>query len=483
MRLTALAVGVVWLPILLVWGPAPFSVTFDDAYYYFQIGREIAHGHGSSFNGLDHTNGYHPLWQAICVVPFLVGVSGLAAVRFLLVAQLMMWVATVAIVVGLVRPLRRAAAMTVGALALLVGTNPYVVKIFVNGLESGLAALVYAGLLTVMVDGRRRWLAPLLVLAFLARTDAAIVIGCLFVWMYLTERVWRPFVPAGVVVALYLLVNRVVFGEPLQVSGVVKRLPLTAGRVLTLLVVVAVAVLVAIGARRMSSNRFHRTAAFIAATGWFAAACILLVGYYRVLSVEVYLWYYAPIALYLIVVLLHVAADFTDAAVAEGQSLAAVRAILVVPFVLAFLFGGRLMADPQLRSLQEGDRATAQWVRDNTPSDTVIASWDAGIVGYFSARPVVNLDGVVNSFEWKDASHHAPVATRRFLEDRHVTLIVNHGELVNGEDPDIRRNVEALWGPGVTVTQLHREEYVYAGTAGGRTGTRRMATFVYRVEN
>ena len=63
-------------------------------------------------------------------------------------------------------------------------------KIFVNGLESGVTALAYAGLLAVAL--RRRSspvaLAVLLVVAFLGRTDAVFVIGCLFVWTWLTTR-------------------------------------------------------------------------------------------------------------------------------------------------------------------------------------------------------------------------------------------------------------------------------------------------------
>jgi hypothetical protein len=502
LRITAVVVCAVWLPVLVVWGPAPFTLTFDDAYYYFQIGREIAHGHGSTFNGLDLTNGYHPLWQAICVLPFLVGLTGLAAVRALLVFQLALWGVTLWIVAGMLgdaiggwsgidERFRRRCTGTVVVLMALVAGNPAVLKIFVNGLESGVAAVAYAGLLALAVRTRRRapvLLAVLLVLAFLGRTDAVFVIACLFVWTMLTvdpdERraALLPFIPVTVVAIVYLAVNRIVFGEPLQVSGVVKREPLTIGRAVALLVVAVIAVLVAVGCRRLKSTRFTRTTTLLASTGWFAAACVLLVGYYRILSVEVYLWYYAPVALYLIVLLLHAAADFAAGVVAEGQSLVAVQAILVVPFVLALAFAMRQLLDPQLRSLQEGDRAAALWVRDNTAPGAAIGSWDSGIIGYFSDRPVVNLDGVVNSFEWKDALHHAPEATRAFLDARHVRLTVNHGELVNGEDPDIHTNVTSLYGPDVGVHQVHRDEYVYSGNAGGHGGTRRMATFVYEID-
>ena len=475
LRITALAVCAVWVPVIVVWAHTPFTVTFDDAYYYFQIGKELAHGHGSTFNGLDHTNGYHPLWQLICALPYLVGLTGLAAVRAILVLQLVMWGATLWIVSGIVGPrLSRVSTATTAVLMALFAGNPYVLKIFVNGLESGVTALAYAGLIAAVLKRDDRLISLCLVIAFLGRTDAVFVIGCLF----LATRAWRWFVPVGAVAAAYLLFNQVVFGNPLQVSGVIKRQPLTVGRIVAMLVVVAIAFAVAVGAKRLASARFERTTSFLAGTYWFAAACVLIVGYYRVLSVEVYLWYYAPIALYLLMLLLHAGADFTEAVVAEGQSLRTVQAILIVPFLIGIAIGVVLITNPKLRSLQEGDRSTALWVRDNTPEGTVLASWDAGIVGYFADRPVVNLDGVVNSFEWEQARHDAPQATRRFLECRNAYTIVNHGELVNGEDPDIRQNFFALYDV-VPLTEVHRDEYVYSGSAGGRSGTRRMATFVY----
>ena len=247
------------------------------------------------------------------------------------------------------------------------------------------------------------------------------------------------------------------FGNPLQVSGVIKRLPLTPGRFVLLVIVALLAAGVAIGSRRIRSARFNRTTFFLAGTGWFGAACVLFIGYYRVMSVEVYLWYYAPVALYLMILLLHATVDFAAGVVREGQSLTAVQAILIVPFLIALVFATRQLLDPHLRSLQEGDRTAALWVRDNTPPGTVIASWDAGVIGYFSDRPVVNLDGVVNSFEWKDALHDAPDATRAFLDARDVRLVVNHAALVNGEDPTIHHDVDELWGPNTPLTQRHRD--------------------------
>ena len=39
------------------------------------------------------------------------------------------------------------------------------------------------------------------------------------------------------------------------------------------------------------------------------------------------------------------------------------------------------------------------------PEDSVIGSWEAGVVGYFSRFPVVNLDGLVNSYDYFHAKN------------------------------------------------------------------------------
>ncbi|MET0803819.1 MAG: hypothetical protein ABW009_07990, partial [Acidimicrobiales bacterium] len=45
--LAAIAAGVAWLAVIVFWSDAPFALTFDDAWYYGEIGRNLAHGHGS----------------------------------------------------------------------------------------------------------------------------------------------------------------------------------------------------------------------------------------------------------------------------------------------------------------------------------------------------------------------------------------------------------------------------------------------------
>lgn len=44
--------------------------TNDDAFYYFTVARNIAEGNGVTFDGLNPTNGFHPLWLLLNIPVF-----------------------------------------------------------------------------------------------------------------------------------------------------------------------------------------------------------------------------------------------------------------------------------------------------------------------------------------------------------------------------------------------------------------------------
>lgn len=44
--------------------------TTDDAFYYFQVARNISEGRGSSLDGINPSNGYHPLWMIVLIPVF-----------------------------------------------------------------------------------------------------------------------------------------------------------------------------------------------------------------------------------------------------------------------------------------------------------------------------------------------------------------------------------------------------------------------------
>jgi len=531
LRTTALVVCTGWALVLLFWRPAPFTITFDDAYYYFAIGRNLAHGYGSTFDRVDLTNGYHPLWQGISVIPFWLGLDDLAAVRSLLLLQLALWAATLWLVLGRVGDAvagwpalrettpsrRRAADLTLVVVTVLLLVNPFLLKMVVNGLESGVEVPVLALLLVRAVGCRGRFVSTssrghrlvtgaLLALAFLARTDAVLLFAAIGLWCLLDKgpdtaptslagralRTVEVLAIPAVVVAVYLGLNAVWFHTALQISGTVKRLPLTAPRLVMAGVWVVVAVAALLACRRAPSKRSKvlRVRRFLRATGWCAAFCILLVGYYATLQAVPYLWYFCPLALYGMWLVLLFVADLVEGSLAEApahKALAVALApalIVALPLVVGLVWQGRSFLDPGERALMVHDREAGVWLRHNLPAGERAASWDAGVIGYFSHRPVVNLDGVVNSKAWYDAVGRGTTAA--FLRDRNVSWVANHAGEVNGNDPDIGKDVNAFFGPGSAArTRLRRAWiYRYTGTLDNSrtsTGTKRMGTFVYQI--
>jgi hypothetical protein len=491
----AVGTGLAWLVLILFWSDAPFALTFDDAWYYGEIGRNLAAGLGSTFDTINATNGYHPLWQAVCVLPHLVGLDGTTAMRTQLAIQLGCWVTAVVL---LVRQVRRPSPF-LAVVVVLVAGNPFVLRSVGSGLESGLVVLVGALLLTRAADldvtagdptGRRRF-GALLALAFLARTDAALLTMICALWVLPdvrrlgvdgVRRLGQLVAAPAITAAVYVVANLFAFGRPMQISGDVKRVDLTVGIAIAVLVVAAIAFLAGRTLQDLApSGRFDRLTTFLAQTGWYVPFCIGLVGYYTLLSEQRWLWYFAPLVLYGFALLLHGAADLLDGAAEEGpSSLRAVQVILLLPLLGGFLVVGRQFVDPDLRSIQEANRDAGRWISANLPDDAVIASWDAGVLGSFTDQPVVNLDGVVNSGEFADAV--AAGTEGAFLRAEGVTHIANHGALVDGDDPTARALVDDIFGAptGDEMDLVHLDEFTYAGST-TRSTSGAMALFVYEL--
>ncbi|MFN8388419.1 MAG: hypothetical protein U0X92_18665 [Anaerolineales bacterium] len=121
--------------------------TRDDAYYYFKVAQNISEGHGSTFDGINKTNGYHPLWMLICIPIFSLARFDLVLpLRILLLVMSALQVSTAIL---LYRLLGKVFAPAVGAFAALfwVFSFDVLVNLYQQGLESGIAAFFVALLL------------------------------------------------------------------------------------------------------------------------------------------------------------------------------------------------------------------------------------------------------------------------------------------------------------------------------------------------
>jgi hypothetical protein len=71
-----------------------------------------------------------------------------------------------------------------------------------------------------------------------------------------------------------------------------------------------------------------------------------------------------------------------------------IRASIVI--VTTYLIGGLHYSTMHVESQQVGMLNAAIFLKNNTPVNKVYGSWNAGIIGFFSDRSVINLDGLVN---------------------------------------------------------------------------------------
>lgn len=223
----------------------------DDGFYYFQVARNLAAGHGFTFDGLNPSNGFHPLWLFLITPLFLFAQFDLLLpLRLLIIVSALLSAGSAALIF---RILRRYAGEGVAAfIGLLWIVLPRIHGLTLHsGVEASLNAfclLLFWHALVVFEPGRdsRATLRslPLLgafaTLAILARLDNLFIVFFGGAWLWL--RLWPAprnkkapgpwrwrfstgfalFAPAVAVMLLYLAWNKLGFDTFTPISGQVK---------------------------------------------------------------------------------------------------------------------------------------------------------------------------------------------------------------------------------------------------------------------
>ncbi len=210
--------------------------TRDDAYYYFKVAQNISEGHGSTFDGINKTNGYHPLWMLICVPIFALARFDLILplrVLFLLLSGL-----SVATGILLYRLVGRVFAPAIGALAALVWVfSPHVLNtVYIQGLETGIAAFFIVLLAYKLYEFEKSWranevtnkqlivLAVIAVLTMFSRLDLVFLAGMAGIWIIFRGSLLRFYLPLHitsiVTVSLLAFISRIVLRDYQAVSNI-----------------------------------------------------------------------------------------------------------------------------------------------------------------------------------------------------------------------------------------------------------------------
>lgn len=210
--------------------------TRDDAYYYFKVAQNISEGHGSTFDGINHTNGYHPLWLWICVPIF-------ALARFdlilpLRVLLLVMSGLSAVTAILLYRLIGKVIAPAIGAIAAVywVFSADVLTRVYQQGLETGIAAFFIVLFIYKLYEFERTWrtqpvshrqlttLGILAILVMFSRLDLVFLAGMAGIWIVFRRQPLRYLLPLDIVFVvvsvLLALIFRITFREYLKYSDV-----------------------------------------------------------------------------------------------------------------------------------------------------------------------------------------------------------------------------------------------------------------------
>ena len=446
--LVAYSIYYIWL----AFGPSielVINSTVDDSYYYLVVARNFAAGLGSTFDGTTEiTNGYHPLWMGLLVPLYLVVHDPETGLRLTL---LLSGALALGMLVFLRGTLNRAVGGWAGLVLLIVFAWPRFFGLTQNALETALLLLLYAAILRALVQGRFETLSQrvgfglLLGFAMLARLDTVFLVfaaglWALFEWVRggtlwdagasrdgrpasAAGRLWShlPLLAVAIPVLPYLFWNLSVFGNLEPVSGAMKTTFPTPGfhpgpfrDFPEYAVLAGVALVVLVLGSRKTASRFTR------ALGLFGLAA-LLHGAYTVLFMvwAVDRWHFALLVFLALTavpalgqqVLTRVSRPLAAAAILAG--VAGAVAVQVYSFGLR---EGRYQSDTYHLAL---------WVRGNLPEDAVLSATDSGVLAYFSERSTVNLDGLINSFDYFERLRAGGGQVEEYLAEKGVGYILD----------------------------------------------------------
>jgi len=450
----------------------------DDSFYFSEIARRIAEDGSSSLDGRNATNGYQPLWLWLQVPIFLLGLDDVGAIRATRALEVLLalgaccaWIVT----------LTRAQVLPVAACLMLVFfTRAHALYI---GMEAGVsvASLAACGWLLSRLEGasdahRELWALLTgvgLSLAALARLDNLAFAGAVTVWVALF---WRSgglgrrgllcmTAPQVVILGAYALANQLAFETALPVSGLVKQMwsesasdegfvqfvrrldaMWSHGHVRDGVLFGAVALFLTAWRRR---TLVPMAAGLL---GLAAAKCL-----YYSWTVEprlgTYSWYFVTGAMTRYFAL-GLVADLLLSALKRRLPPSAVTWTCLALVIAAS--GRNLYRHVQQarRAAPEWEQASydgALWLASHVPGDARVASFDAGVLAYFTPHAVTNLDGLVGSMDFL-RDRRAGVPLEDFLERDKIDYVAN---VVADPDGEFAR--KGLEGePGSSFELLHR---------------------------
>lgn len=410
-----------WLPVEVILR----SIVLDDTFYYAKIAWHVAYSGKFSFDGVNPTNGFHPLWLALIVPLAAIFPEPESLLRAMLLLQALLAGLGAGLLWDFLARFSRSridTAISWGAILLLYYAN----WILFSGMEGALVFLMLILSLRLYEDftaaptwHKAFYMGLVWGGLFLARIDSAFLLaGVGVAWVFLpqSKQYRKGIILASSIAAslllLYLMLNWHFFGHPLPVNALIKtsgQSPLAnlsrfaaaignlfrVGEIGGYILLGSVAGALVVGALRYKHQLNSLTEGHLlsALDGVILCSALLHGMTVAFMTGSIYPWYLFLESLAIGWLFLRATQIWTKA-----------RWMLRIGFVSMMFWVWfpilRMRWTPAHRELHPALYEMALWIKAHLPPDAVIGSFDAGIIGYFSERQVVNLDGLVNSIDF-----------------------------------------------------------------------------------
>jgi hypothetical protein len=387
----------------------PLNFLADDSLFYLVIADYISRGHGSTFNGLFLTNGYHPLWEAIASALALVAEDRRSLLTYGVLVQWALGTATMWMLLKALRPYFCASSMVAFTALMLIFFVPFGNLYWTEAPLSMLFVALMMAVLLAATPVPYVWLGMVLGLLFLSRLDNVFLIGCVLLGLWWRDRNPRIFLCAAICAAVggvYLISNLAAFGHLMPISGAIKsamyRKHFFAGQLGTngtISLIAAFGVLLLNAFWSQSRPQRYRVAMLALSAGVIAQSLYVEVLTY---GETMWVWYYVQ--------------GYLCAAILAAELVERLPRPTPTPFVsvglagclvlCAGVAGAKYLAGWARHDEAQGGSFSAwrsSWVAElqrTLPDDhgVLVAFDQPGLVAYALTHPVYSLDGLTSNY-------------------------------------------------------------------------------------
>lgn len=401
----------------------------DDAFYFYKTAQHMAAGNGMTFDGIHRTNGMQVIWVVLLTPVYWLFEGLWLPVRASIILQGIIALGAAGLFYRAIYDLFDYHVAVVATVVLIF--NPYVVFMYLGGHEAALNLFFLTGILYLLVskDDDAATLALLGMVcgfAFLVRLDNVILIAILGGVLLGTgvinsiQKLAALSITATALPIIYILYNIFSFGHIIPVSGEVLS---STSTIVVLAYVFACAGLalvfsyfvIASDIRSLYPGTFDN----MVVVSIFTLAGVTHLLYYVLFQSRLAIWYLVLETLVITLVgasvLAMILRIFSDKTTIERMQLITLGLVIVI-LVSYSGIGASTKFDPNQDELGVLHYQQAKYLRTHTACDAVIGSGNAGMLGYFSQRSVVELNGLANSYRFVErynGNHSKYIIERR----------------------------------------------------------------------